>query len=84
MTAFRDNAAPEVPEYLREPKWHERMVCRVVGHSWRELFDPAGEPFPAYCERCFRSDPAGRSHDDYYAALDRFKRWLDNHAAVAD
>lgn len=71
---YRDQS---VPEYLRDPRWHETILCRVVGHSWRELFDTDGEPFPAYCERCLRTRPEGRSVDAYYNALESWKRFLD-------
>ena len=79
MSGYRQPAAV-VPEYLREPKWHERAICRAIGHSWREVFDHGGEPFPAYCQRCLKTDAAGRTVDDYYDALDRWKRWLDRYS----
>jgi hypothetical protein len=78
VSPFRESEAPVIPDHLWEPKWHQKLRCRAIGHSWQELFEPKdGQPFPAYCSRCSRTRPEGRSHADYYTAVVRYKEWID-------
>lgn len=76
-----------IPEYLWEPKWHQKLRCRVFGHSMWELFarrtfveSEAELKCPAYCTCCGKTDPRGFSSEEFWEALKGWKRWLDNHA----
>lgn len=78
MSAYRKSEAPIIPEHLGMPRWHQALRCRVLGHWWQELFEPEdGEPFPAYCSRCGRTRPEGRSYENYFAAIDRYVKRLE-------
>lgn len=89
MSPFRE-VAVVVPEHLWEPKWHQRARCRLFGHALHDLFVPAPRSraeneqheFPAYCTCCGHTERRGYSAQEYWTALERWKRWSDSHVRL--